>query len=113
MGMERKADAADEIGRSGLDAGDGRVAVFHRKRKGSRHVGRAHAGMLARGNPAVEHEALGAAADPAVKCVQAHLAGGRRRHRFGADFDAAGPDIPQRLALFCALAHRIDLTLVS
>jgi hypothetical protein len=113
MREEHETDAADEIGRPSFDAGDGGVAVFHREREGARHVGRAHAGMLARGNPPVEHQPFGAPADPAVKGPQAQLACGRRRERLGADFGAAGADIPQRLALNRVLVHRTDPSLDS
>ena len=83
MGMERKADAADESGRPGLDAADGRVAVFHRKRKGSRHERRAHALECSlAGTRPLSTSALGAAADPAVKRVS----GAPRRRRAAPPF---------------------------
>ena len=96
MRMEHKNDPAKHFRRPRLDAADGGVTVFHRKRETAGHEWRAHAIKLARRHAAGQHQPFGAAADGAVQRADANLARPGFGKRLIADFSASGADIPKR-----------------
>src|SRR5262249_17166818 len=84
---------------AGCAGSPGRIAVFPRERKGPGHKGPTHAIVLAGRDPAGMNQPFGAAADGTKQRAYLHLAGRGRSNRLLAQLGAAGPDIPERVAL--------------
>ena len=85
-----------ELARSTLDAANAGVAVLDRDRKLAGLKGRAHARVLGRGDPPLEDQRFGAAADAAVKGADQHVLVGHGRQRLAPDFAAARGGHPER-----------------
>ena len=106
VGMQRKCQSTLKIWRPTFDPADDGVTIFHRKGKLAAHEGRAHGRELGLGNSASRHQSFRSAANGAVQRADPNLVRSRRSNAFGADLDAARPDVPQRLNLLSGLLPR-------
>ncbi len=104
--IQAERAAADEIGRTGLDSGDHRIAIFDRIRELALLQRAAHTLALAGRDKAVEHEALGAPADPADERARLNLPRRRRAGFGGSQFDLPGSDRPQSQRAQAAASRR-------
>ena len=95
MGMEDEHGTAHQVGRALLDSTDARVAVFDRSGEAAHLKRGPHAGPFALWHAAIEHERLGAAANPAVQRPHQYVTLGRRRQGLAPNLSAAGRRHPE------------------
>ena len=96
VGVQAEDGAAEQPARAGLDDADGEVAVLDRAGQLALLERRAHHGVLALGDPAAEHQRLGAAAHPRDQGPHQHLARPRLGHLGGPELAAARRTQPVR-----------------
>ena len=96
MRVEREHRPADEVARTFLDSPDGAVAVLDREGEIPLLHRRPHPFALDGGDPALEDEALGAAAERAPGGADERIGRRRGAERGAAQLCAAAADIPER-----------------
>src|SRR5689334_15834556 len=96
--MEGEHTTSDQVVRPGLHATDRRVAILHREREATTHVGATHPRILAQWHSSRRNQRLRAAADAAIAGAHPDHAFRERTNPLLPDFRPAGTDIPER---FC------------